>query len=250
MNPNNNLKQSKQKAHKALRTQKNTRLKLEPKFDKPRANASRLTRSFVDENPKYNHKEVKAYLKNTLVNSRPIRGATYGAQSSSVAHLQSAGTIPANATGNGALLFTNNPYYPVSYLQQTSSGTLEQNELKSIIGMSNGNHYISYESYAVEINGQRGPIQMFEMRDTASISGSWVNKEHTSTKEGIIAYSGNFSKFAGTITSTDPTGVAVQVRISYWPAFDAPATIITALNFTVSSTPGSGVWTYTHAIVS
>ena len=95
MNPNNNLKQSKQKAHKALRTQKNTRLKLEPKFDKPRANASRLTRNFVDENPKYNHKEVKAYLKNTLVNSRPIRGATYGAQSSSVAHLQSAGTMPA-----------------------------------------------------------------------------------------------------------------------------------------------------------
>ena len=196
MNPNNNLKQSKQKAHTALKTQRTSRLKLEPKYDKPRANAARLTKNFVDANPKYDHKEFKKYLKNTLVNSRPIRGATYGAQSSSVCHLQSAGTIPPNASGDGAILFTNNPYYPITFLKQTDAGHELGAYFNALGGYpipSNDTNYYSFQAqYGVEDTIQV-PIQMYEFGYSG---GAWMDTDYE-IHSGCIAFAGRFSQSQG-----------------------------------------------------
>lgn len=230
--PNNN-----KTVKKAIKSQKINRLKLEPKFDAPRANASRQVTAFAETNKQYDHKRVKQYLKNTLVNSRPIRGPTFGAQSSSVAHLQNSGQIPANPDGDGAILFTNNPYIPVAYLKQSDTGFVESSyrqyvELpQEMIGCAT---FVDH----VTVDGVKVPITM------GHFLGGGSNLQYYDAdnlwKSGTVAYPGKYTKIAGRVRNNSATAGNVGVQLRFWKSLDAPVQTLASSTLAVNNVLTSG----------
>lgn len=200
-------------AKRLVKARRQNELKLNTKFDKPRASAKRHANEFVEANPTYQHKKVKQYLKNTLVNSRPIRGPTFGSQTSSLAHFQTSGVIPPNVDGTGALLFTNNPHFPIAYLSQ------DANPIE--LAGSNANHRLTTTGTSYQIDGMKDGDEAVgvQMGIFAYSTYHYYDKQGL-TRPGVACFPGRFSSATLRFDAT-ATGGTITVRFLFAPSLES-----------------------------